>query len=94
MVEPSYTLTQAADWPMLVASLKFAGWIIGGLIALCALLIAAMWRDVRVQFKQDRTDRSEQCREARATCRGNIIRELDALWEAMNMASPREREHS
>ena len=86
----TYTLTGAADWPMLVATLKLAAWIIGGLLGLNAALLAAMWWDFRQQFSKHKDDEATNCRLTRLACKDDHRREFGAIWEVLDLCCPRE----
>lgn len=86
----TYTLTGATDWPMLVATMKLAAWIIGGMLGLIAALLAAMWWDFRQQFANHQDGEAIRCRDARKACQDENKREHDALWDAIEVCCPRE----
>ncbi len=85
MANTAYTLTGATDWPMLVATLKFLGGVVYGLLALIAALIAAMWFDFRKSFKEHQDGEAERC----AQCVAKRDDEFEAIWETFDICCPR-----
>lgn len=64
----TYTITGAADWPMLL--------VIGGLLLSA---IAMMWADLRSKLSNNKSDIDKEISELKA----NNTRSHDLIWEAM-----------
>ncbi|MFZ2950940.1 MAG: hypothetical protein WA003_15810 [Desulfuromonadaceae bacterium] len=74
-----YTLSNATDWPMLMQMISMLRWMVGGLMALVLGLGVAAWGDLRSGL-------NAKCK----TCNEGIMREHDALWDAVETCCPRE----
>lgn len=75
----SYTLTGAADWPMFM----FLVGIIGGLLLMLCGIVTFMWRDLKVHIKDISSDQENWCERHRNSCRQEVKREFDAVWQVI-----------
>ena len=83
LADKSYTISGAADWPMLLT--------LGGLLLAA---VAAMWADLRSKLIDHRTVATTELKELKA----ENEKGHDMIWEAMRACQddccPRRREHS
>ena len=83
LADKSYTISGAADWPMLLT--------LGGLLMAA---VAAMWADLRSKLTDHRTVAVAELKDMKA----ENEKGHDLLWEAMRACQddccPRRREHS